>query len=38
MQGKTRFNFKTVDEVVLRELDDLTARAIASFKTAGYVL
>jgi hypothetical protein len=38
MQGKTCFNFKTIDAVLLRELDDLTARAIASFKTAGYVL
>ncbi len=37
MQGKSCFNFHSVDPVLLRELDDLTAQSIASFKKAGYV-
>ena len=37
MQGKTCFNFKVVDEKLFKELDPLTARAIAAFKEAGYV-
>ena len=37
MQGKTCFNFKSIDKALFTELDDLTARAIASFKKAGYV-
>ncbi len=37
MQGKTCFNFKTTDEVLLQELDRLTADAIADFRKAGYI-
>ena len=37
MQGKTCFNFKTVDEQLFKELDQLTAQAIAAFRKAGYV-
>jgi hypothetical protein len=36
MQGKTCFNFKTVDDAVFRELDDVTAKSIAGFKRAGF--
>ena len=37
MQGKSCFNFKSVDEALFRELDALTARSIAGFKKAGFV-
>ena len=37
MQGKTCFNFKVLDEAVLSELDQLTARSVAAFKKAGFV-
>jgi hypothetical protein len=37
MQGKSCFNFKSVDEALFRELDGLTARSIAGFKKAGFV-
>lgn len=37
MQGKSCFNFKSVDEALFRELDELTARSIAGFKKAGFV-
>ena len=37
MQGKTCFNFKTVDEVLFRELEQLTALGFAVFKKAGYI-
>jgi hypothetical protein len=37
MQGKSCFNFNTIDPALLRELDELTAQSIASFKKAGYV-
>ena len=37
MQGKSCFNFKSVDETLFRELDGLTARSIAGFKKAGFV-
>jgi len=36
-QGKTCFNFKSSDSDLFRELDDLTAQAIAGFKKTGYV-
>ena len=36
MQGKTCFNFKSLDEVLFRELDDVTGRSIAGFRTEGY--
>ena len=38
MQGKTSFNFKTPDEALLKELDHLTAQAIAGFRKAGYIV
>jgi hypothetical protein len=37
MQGKTCFNFKSDDDRLFRELDQLTERAIASFKKAGFI-
>jgi hypothetical protein len=37
MQGKTCFNFKSADEGLLRELDSLTAQALAAFERAGHV-
>jgi hypothetical protein len=36
MQGKTCFNFKSCDDVLFKELDELTTRSIASFKKAGF--
>ena len=37
MQGKTCFNFKDSDDGLLEELKQLTARAIAAFRKAGYI-
>jgi hypothetical protein len=37
MQGKTCFNFKTEDERLLQELDELTAKGLASFREAGFI-
>ena len=37
MQGKTCFNFKVIDEKLCKELDPLTAQAIAAFRKAGYI-
>jgi hypothetical protein len=37
MQGKTCFNFKSADEALFKELEELTARTIAGFKAAGFV-
>jgi hypothetical protein len=37
MQGKSCFNFKTVDEPLFQELDHLTARSLAGFTKAGFV-
>ena len=37
MQGKTCFNFKTIDEALFKELDELTGQAIAAFANAGFV-
>lgn len=37
MQGKSCFNFKAVDETLFAELDDLTARAFAAFRTMGFM-
>jgi hypothetical protein len=37
MQGKTCFNFKEIDENLFKELDPLTAHAIAAFRKAGYI-
>ncbi len=38
MQGKTCFNFKKIDEALFKELDQLTAQSIASFRKAGYII
>jgi hypothetical protein len=37
MQGKTCFNFTTVDDVLFRELERLTANGLAAFKRAGFI-
>jgi len=37
MQGKTCFNFKTVNEELFKELDQLTVKSIDSFKKMGFV-
>jgi hypothetical protein len=37
MQGKTCFNFKSYDEAFFRELESVTAQAIAGFVKVGYV-
>ncbi len=37
MQGKACFNFKTEDEALFKELEDLTARGFTAFKKAGYI-
>jgi hypothetical protein len=37
MQGKSCFNFKTVDEELFAELDGLTGQSFAAFRKAGYL-
>lgn len=37
MQGKSCFNFKSVDEETFKELAELTNRSFEQFKQAGYV-
>jgi len=38
MTGKTCFNFKTADDLSLaKELEHVTARALAAFRTAGFI-
>ena len=37
MQGKTCFNFKTNDEALFTELEQLTARGVAAFRDAGFI-
>jgi hypothetical protein len=37
MQGKTCFNFKTIDEPLFKELEQFTARGIAAFRKAGFI-
>ena len=37
MQGKSCFNFKTVDEPLFVELADLTIACLKSYRVAGYV-
>jgi len=37
MQGKTCFNFKTDDEVLFKELEQLTTRGLAAFREAGFI-
>ena len=36
MQGKSCFNFKTIDADLFKELEQLTVDGIAAFKRAGY--
>jgi hypothetical protein len=37
MQGKTCFNFKTADEKLFAELDQLTRESITAFRNAGFM-
>lgn len=37
MQGKSCFNFKAVDETLIAELAQLTARGFEGYKEAGYL-
>jgi hypothetical protein len=37
MQGKSCFNFKTAEEKLFRELEQVTARGFAAFKQAGFL-
>ncbi len=37
MQGKTCFNFRCSDEVLFRELEQLTADAVNGFRKAGFI-
>jgi len=36
MQGKSCFNFKVLDETLLKELDQLTAEGFAMSRKAGF--
>ena len=36
-QGKTCFNFTSLDEDALKEIDRLTSSSIAAFKKAGFI-
>ena len=38
MQGKTCFNFKSPDEALFKELEQLTKRSMAACKKAGFIL
>jgi len=37
MQGRTCFNFTSIDEALFKEPEPLTAKAVAGFKKAGFV-
>jgi hypothetical protein len=37
MQGKTCFNFKSHDEALFQELEQLTVQSLAAFKQAGFI-
>jgi hypothetical protein len=37
MQGKSCFNFKSDDEELVNELEQLTVRGIAGFRRAGFI-
>ena len=37
MQGKTCFNFKSNDEALFKELEQLTTQSVADFRRAGYI-
>jgi hypothetical protein len=38
MQGKTCFNFKSINEELFKELEQITVKAIDDFKKLGYVV
>jgi hypothetical protein len=38
MQGKTCFNFTTVNEWLFRELETLTAEGLSAFRQAGFIV
>jgi hypothetical protein len=38
MQGKTCFNFKSINEELFKELEQITVKAINDFKKLGYVV
>jgi hypothetical protein len=38
MQGKTCFNFKSHDESLFKELEQLTAQGMVSFARSGYAI
>jgi hypothetical protein len=38
MQGMTCFNFKKANEALFTELEDVTARGIAGFRKAGFIV
>jgi hypothetical protein len=38
MQGKTCFNFKTENPALLRELEEVTKRALEAFRDAGFIV
>jgi hypothetical protein len=37
MQGKTCFNFTSLDEAAIEEVDSITSSSIAAFKKAGFI-
>ncbi len=37
MQGKTCFNFKSHDEAIFKELEQLTNQAVSAFRKAGFI-
>lgn len=37
MQGKTCFNFKSEDDALFRELDQLTRHSVQALRTAGFI-
>jgi len=37
MQGQTCFNFKSDDEALFKELEQLTTRGIAGFRKTGFI-
>jgi hypothetical protein len=37
MQGKTCFNFRSLDDAAIKELDSITSSSLAAFKEAGFI-
>lgn len=37
MHGKSCFNFKTVDDALLKELEQVTAESLRGMQGAGYI-